>query len=347
MPHWIEQPGPTAECSIVVEIAQAHDGSLGTAHVMIDAAADAGADAVKFQTHIAAAESTPHEPWRKKFSFQDDTRYDYWKRMEFTEPQWHGLKAHTAERGIAFLSSPFSMEAVDLLKRVGVAAWKVASGEITNQPMIDAMCETGAPMILSTGMSDLAEIGAVTRRIRKTGVPLCVLQCATSYPTAPEQVGLNLLEHFRCEFDVAVGLSDHSATIFPGVVAAYLGAQVVEVHLTLTRRAFGPDVSASLTVEELAELVRGIRYSELMRRHPVSKEAVESGVATMRSIFMKSVVVRRDMDAGQTLNAEDLATRKPGTGISAGRLGEVIGRRLARPVTAFTPIVEEDLADPE
>ena len=116
-------------CFVIAEVAQAHDGSLGMAHAFIDAIASAGADAVKFQTHIARAESTPAEPWRVKFSPQDKTRYDYWKRMEFTEEQWHGLKQHAEERGLKFLSSPFSTEAVDLLTRVGVAAWKVASGE--------------------------------------------------------------------------------------------------------------------------------------------------------------------------------------------------------------------------
>src|SRR5215813_7641486 len=116
---------PAGRCLIIGEVAQAHDGSLGTAHAFIDAIANAGAHAVKFQTHIAAAESTSAEPWRVKFSRQDETRYDYWKRMEFTEAQWTGLKAHADERGLLFLSSPFSVEAVDLLARVGVAAWKI------------------------------------------------------------------------------------------------------------------------------------------------------------------------------------------------------------------------------
>src|SRR5262245_41603862 len=145
-------------CLIVGEIAQAHDGSLGLAHAYIDAIANAGADGVKFQTHIAKAESTPGEPWRVKFSVQDESRYDYWKRMEFTESQWHGLKRHADERGLAFFSSPFSSEAVSLLTRVGVAGWKIASGEITNTPMFDRIAETGLPVILSTGMSALADI---------------------------------------------------------------------------------------------------------------------------------------------------------------------------------------------
>src|SRR5438132_3476892 len=160
-------PGrPEARCLIVGEVAQAHDGSLGMAHAFIDAIAAAGADAVKFQTHLAHAESTPAEPWRVRFSAQDDSRYAYWRRMEFTEDQWCGLRAHAIDRGLLFLSSPFSLEAIELLTRVGVAAWKVASGEIANTSILDRMTETGLPIMLSTGMSRVDEIDVAVTRIR-------------------------------------------------------------------------------------------------------------------------------------------------------------------------------------
>lgn len=167
---------------VVGEVAQAHDGSLGTAHAFIDAIAAAGADAVKFQTHIAAAESTPSEPWRVRFSRQDDTRYDYWKRMEFTEEQWVGLRQHAQERGLLFLSSPFSMEAVDLLIRVGVSAWKVASGEMNNREMLRRMAVSGVPVILSSGMSPLAEVDAAVEEMRANSATFAVLQCTSAYP---------------------------------------------------------------------------------------------------------------------------------------------------------------------
>src|SRR5919201_5678845 len=162
---------------VIGEVAQAHDGSLGLAHAFIDAIAGAGADAVKFQTHLAAAESTPSEPWRVRFSRQDATRYDYWKRMEFTEAQWHELKRHADERGLLFLSSPFSVEAVELLERVGVAAWKVASGEVGNAPMFERMAAARLPVFLSTGMSPLGEIDAAVEQVKSHGLPLAVLQC--------------------------------------------------------------------------------------------------------------------------------------------------------------------------
>ena len=341
---WLDAPGPTAPCTVVAEIAQAHDGSLGTAHAMIDAAAAAAASAVKFQTHIAAAESSPEEPWRTRFSPQDATRYDYWRRMEFTEAQWAGLARHAAEAGLSFLSSPFSMEAFALLARVGVAGWKVASGEITNVPMLDAMAASGKPVILSTGMSALDEVDAALARIGAADAPVALLQCASVYPTTPEHVGLNLLAAFRERHGVAVGLSDHSATIFPGVCAAYLGAQVIEVHLTLSRGAFGPDVAASLTTEELAELVRGVRFAEAMRANPVDKSAVAEAAEPLRRIFMKSLVAARDLAAGETLGAAALSARKPGTGIPAARHDEFVGRVLARPVKRNAPLAEDDFA---
>src|SRR5262245_57498592 len=162
---------------IVGEVAQAHDGSLGVAHSYIDAIANAGADAVKFQTHIAAAESTPAEPWRVKFSPQDATRFDYWKRMEFTSDQWAGLKTHASEKGLLFFSSPFSPEAVDLLTNIGVAAWKIASGEVGNISLFETMADTGLPFLISTGMSTWAEIDVAIEAVARRRLPYALLQC--------------------------------------------------------------------------------------------------------------------------------------------------------------------------
>ncbi len=341
--HWLVSPRPDAPCTIIAEIAQAHDGSLGMAHAYIDTAVAAGADAIKFQTHIADAESTASEPWRTKFSPQDDTRIDYWKRMEFTPEQWAGLKAHADTAGIQFLSSPFSIEAVALLEKVGVAGWKVASGEITNFPMLDVMARTGQPVMLSTGMSPWEEIDAAVDRIRKHDVPLSILQCATQYPSPPELVGLNLLGEFRDRYGTGVGLSDHSGTIYPGLAAATLGIQVLEVHVTMSREMFGPDVVASVTSQELKSLVDGVRFVETMRAHPVDKGQVGAHIAPLREIFLKSVVPTKDLDAGVVLTGNHLTTKKPGTGIPANELDHVIGRRLCRSVKRDVPLTHEDL----
>ncbi|MEP2920604.1 N-acetylneuraminate synthase family protein [Sulfitobacter sp.] len=330
-PTWLDAPAPGAAATIIAEVAQAHDGSLGTAHAFIDAAAAAGADAIKFQTHIAAKESTIREPWRKKFGWQDDTRFDYWRRMEFTEEQWHGLAAHAHEAGLHFLSSPFSPEAVALLRRVGVPGWKIASGEVDEPRLIKAITDTKQPVILSSGMSALAETDRAAQCIQEAGCPLAVLQCTTSYPVAPEEVGLNVMQDFALRYpQAAVGLSDHSATIYPGLAAVTLGAQVIEVHLTLARNMFGPDVSSSLTPDELKMLCEGVRMIEVMRGNPVDKDSHAARMEPMRAIFGKSVVASRDLKAGAVLEASDLAAKKPGDGVPAARIEEFVGRRLTR-----------------
>ena len=320
---------------VIGEVGQAHDGSLGTAHAFIDAIADSGADAVKFQTHIAAAESRTDEPWRVKFSYCDDTRYEYWKRMEFTPQAWDGLQHHAQDRGLAFLSSPFSLEAVELLRRVGVAAWKVASGEVANPQLLDAVAQTGQPVLLSSGMSGWFELDAAVARLRAGGAgPLAVLQCTSAYPVAPQRVGLNVLREIQQRYGCVAGLSDHSGTIFPALATVVLGGRVIEVHVTLSREMFGPDVAASVTTSELCTLVEGVRYLSAALAAPVDKDQVATELAPMRALFGRSLVARRALPAGHILAATDLTAKKPADGIPAARLESLVGSRLHRALHA-------------
>jgi N-acetylneuraminate synthase len=328
---------------VIAEVAQAHDGSLGTAHAYIDAVARAGADAVKFQTHIAAEESTSREPWRVKFSLQDATRYDYWKRMEFREEAWAGLKRHAEERGLVFLSTPFSMAAVDLLERLGVVAWKVGSGEVGNLPMVERMAQTGKPVILSSGMSGWEELDGAVEAVRSHGAGLAVLQCTTEYPTPAERIGLNVMEEIRRRYGCATGLSDHSGTIYGSVAAAALGAEILEVHVTFSRECFGPDVPASVTTQELKDLVEGVRFIEKALNHPVDKDLTAAGMEGLRRTFGKSVVAARDLEAGSEIREQDLALKKPGDGMPPGKLRWLIGRRLKRRIQADEVIREADV----
>jgi N,N'-diacetyllegionaminate synthase len=321
---------PIERCLIIAEVGLAHDGSLGLAHAFIDEIARNGADAVKFQTHIAEAESTPAEPFRVKFSRQDATRYEYWKRLEFTEAQWQGLADHAAEKDLLFLSSPFSREAVDLLSRVGMKMWKIASGEIGNLPLLDAMIATGRPILLSSGMSDMVEMDKAVDRVKRAGLPLAVLQCTTAYPCPPERIGLNMLPFFRERYGCSVGLSDHSGTIYPSIAAATLGADVLEVHVTMSRGMFGPDVPASVTMQELKMVVDGVRFVERMRANPVDKDRMAVEMAPLRAIFTKSLVAATPVPAGTVLTETHLAGKKPGTGVPAERLSEFVGRVLRR-----------------
>ena len=333
----------SGRCLVIGEVALTHDGSLGLAHAFVDAIADAGADAVKFQTHIAEAESTPAEPFRVKFSRQDKTRYDYWQRMEFTEEGWRGLAEHARQRGVLFLSSPFSMQAVDLLERIGMPLWKIASGETSNTTLLDRILETGKPVLLSTGMSPLEEIDRAVARVRARNTDLGVFQCTTAYPCPPEKIGLNLIPFYRERYGCWVGLSDHSATIYPGLAGAALGMDMLEVHVALSREMFGPDVIASVTTQELRQLVDGIRFIERMRAHPLDKDASAQETAPLRKLFTRSLVANANLPAGTVIAPEHIVIKKPGTGLSPDRLEDIIGRRLARPVTADQVLAAEDI----
>ena len=332
--------GPGHPCLIIAEVAQAHDGSLGAAHAYIDAAADAKADAVKFQTHIAAAESTVREPWRVKFSQQDATRYDYWRRMEFTEEQWAGLQRHAHERGLLFLSSAFSPEAVDLLSRLGMPAWKVASGEVSNLPLIRKMTAAGGPLLISSGMSGYVEVAAAVALAREAGRGVAVFQCTSAYPCPPEKVGIHHLAELATRHGCPVGLSDHSGTPYPSLAAATLGASLLEAHIVFSRDCFGPDVSASLTPAEFAAMVQGVRYTEAMVAARTSKDDLALAASGMRGIFGKSIVARRNLPVGTVLSEADLALKKPGDGLPPSRLSDVIGRTLRAPLAADQALLE-------
>lgn len=268
--------------------------------------------------------------------------------MEFTEFQWIALRQKADEVGVAFLSSPFSVEAVELLERVGVLAWKIASGEVGNRTMLERIAGTGTPVWLSTGMSSWAEIDQAVTELRSVGVAdLTIFQCTSRYPTPPDAVGLNVLPELRARYPgCGVGLSDHSGTIFPALGAATLGVDVIEVHVCFSRQTFGPDVPASVTVDELAELARGVRFLSAARAAPVDKDAVASELAPMRALFTKSAVVTRDLNAGDVIGPTDLAPKKPGTGIPSARIPDLIGRRVARGLSRDHLIVEDDL-EPE
>ena len=270
--------GDGSPCLIVAEVGQAHDGSFGMAHAYIDAIARTGADAAKFQCHIADAESFPDEEWRVRPEWcQDASRYEYWKRMEFSADQWWSLKAHAHAKGLEFLCSPFSVEAVEMLDPL-VEAWKVPSGEITNEPLLSAIQRTYKPVILSAGMATDHEFDVAYDAL---SVPVAALQCTSLYPCPPDRVGLASFQE-PSEFD---GLSDHSGTIYAGLAAVALGCDILEVHVCFSRDQFGFDVSSSITIQELRQLVEGIRFIEKAKR-PVDKDAMAKELQPMRDLFM-------------------------------------------------------------
>jgi len=326
---------------IIAEIGQAHDGSLGILHSYIDAVAKTGVDTVKFQTHIAEAESSQSEPFRVNFSYEDKTRYDYWRRMEFSVDQWIGIKKHCEEVGLKFLSSPFSLAAVDLLEDIGVNRYKIGSGEVTNLLILERLAQTGKPVLISSGMSSFEEIEKAVSIFGHDQVS--IMECTTQYPTVPENIGLNVISEFRQRFNLPIGFSDHSGEIFPSLAAVALGADIIEIHVVFNKQMFGPDVVASLTVGQLEELVRGIRFLEISLAHPKDKNDL-AAFDQLKNIFEKSLAVNKDLSHGHVLRFEDLETKKPANmGVNARDYKSLLGKKLTRPLEKWDFIKPEDI----
>ena len=282
--------GDDQPCFVIAEVAQAHEGSLGMAHSFIEAVAKSGANAVKFQTHIAKAESTRHEKFRVPGFVQDKTRYDYWKRMEFTKEQWQGLHDHAKSLNLEFISTPFSPEAVNLLDEIGVNIWKVGSGDVENSLLVNELIKTKKPILFSTGMSTWNEIAAFENNLIQNGIEYGIFQCTSSYPCPAEELGINLITQFREKFNCPIGLSDHSGEIFPSLAALTLGAKMIEVHVTMSKKAFGPDVSSSLTFKQMTNLCNGIRMIEKSLHSSFSKDGISNNRKKTKKNYFQEVL---------------------------------------------------------
>ena len=329
---------------LIAEIAQAHDGSLGILHSYIDAVAKTGVQAIKFQMHIAEAESSIHEPFRVKFSKEDATRYDYWKRMEFTLEQWKDIKKHCEEVGLDFICSPFSNLAVDWLEEVGVHTYKIGSGEVNNLLLLEKVIQKRKPIIISSGMSSFAELDETVNFLKSKNARFSILQCTTAYPTMPEQYGLNVIKELKERYKVPVGFSDHSSWASTGIAAVALGAEILEFHVVFHKEIFGPDTAASLTIMQTKLLVEAVNKIHIAQNNPINKND-NNVFKELKSIFEKSLAVNKNLPIGHSITFEDLESKKPkGFGISAQNFKEVIGRKLKNDKSKWDFLNEEDLA---
>ncbi len=327
---------------LIAEIGQAHDGSLGILHSYIDAVAKTGVQAIKFQMHIAEAESSQHEPFRVKFSYEDDTRYDYWKRMSFSLDQWKGIKKHCDEVGLDFICSPFSNLAVDWLEEVGVAYYKVGSGEVNNLLLLEKISKTGKPVIISSGMSSFEELDKTVSFLKTKTVEFSILQCTTSYPTQPEQYGLNVIQELKNRYNVPVGFSDHSAKTTTSIAAVVLGAEILEFHIVFDREMFGPDTKSSLTINEVSQMVVEVNEVFKALQNPVNKND-NSSFSALKTIFEKSLAINKNLPKGHVLTFDDLESKKPkGFGIDAVDFEKVIGKTLKKEKSQWDFLNEED-----
>lgn len=325
---------------IIAEIGQAHDGSLGLLYSYVDALADVGVTTIKFQAHFAEYESSVHETFRKPFSLEDASRFDYWKRMELTENQWKSLKEYCDSKKVRFLCSPFSMHAVRMMDRIGVDRFKLGSGCIGNFPMMDLMNDIGKPVILSSGLASSDD--AIDNAIRRMpNIDVAIMHCTTEYPTSPKKIRLNRIVELRELFPSnAIGFSDHSGRSCSAIAAATLGAELYEAHVVFDRRMFGPDAQSSLTINEFKALIDNIRFLEKALGHGVVSESQER----YSELFGYSLCAARDLLSGHVLTLNDIETKKPvGHGISTLEIDFILGKRLTFQLAKGTFINYSDL----
>lgn len=309
---------------IIAEVGSVHDGSFGNACKLIEAAAACGANVVKFQTHIAQAETlkdAPSPPY-----FEGEPRFEYFQRTAFEKAQYRDLMIHCATAGVKFLSSPFSLEAVDFLEDVGVEIYKVPSGETSNLPLLERLNQTGRPVILSSGMSNWSELDRAVEILGRGG-PLSIMQCTSTYPCPPEKVGLNVIEEMLDRYELPVGFSDHTNGFSAAFAAVAKGASFVEKHFTFSRLMYGSDAANAMEPTDFREYCQGLKEIWTMLCNPVNKDDLLP-YNEMKQIFEKSLVSARPLKVGEILTKESFAFKKPGTGIAAARYLEFVDRIL-------------------
>lgn len=330
----------TNKTFIISEVGSTHDGSMGNAKCAIEVSAECGADAVKFQVHIAAAETLRNAPMPPYF--KGEPRFEYFDRTGFTREQWLELKSFSEEHGMTFLSSPFSTEAVELLESIDIERYKIPSGEVTNLPYLERIAQTGKPVILSSGMSSWAELDDAVSTITELHHNLTVLQCTTEYPCPPENVGLNVMLEMKERWELPVGFSDHTLSNAAALAAVTMGASVVEKHITLSKRMYGSDARHSAEPDQFADLVSQIREIEKIRANPVDKSDI-SNFTNMKETFQKSVVSQIYIPEGAVITRDMLGIKKPGTGISPVNLQQIVGKQAKRTIPADTILKHTDI----
>jgi N-acetylneuraminate synthase len=315
----------------IAEVGQAHDGSLGIAHSYIDALSKSGVDAIKFQVHIADSESSSYEKFRTNFSYEDKSRYDYWKRIEFSFDEWVGLKKHCDDLCIDFIATPSSIKAVDWLDTLKVKTFKVGSGDMGNLLLLDKLSRLNKEIILSSGLSSFEDIEKSILPFENKSL-ISILQCTTEYPTSPFTWGLNNIQTLKDRFEVKVGYSDHSGEIYSCLAAHSLGAEILEFHAVFDKKMFGPDSSSSLTLGEIERLIHGLRQINIAINHPIDKNIFNSDKDNVKKIFSKSLSVNKHLSIGHILSFNDLESKKPsGYGIDVNDYKSVIGKKLSNP----------------
>lgn len=321
---------------VIVEIGQAHDGSHGNLMAMVRHLTTLPVDTIKLQHHIADAESSEHEQFRKVFSIQDATRQAYWRRVELPLAVLRDAKAMIEESGKNFLCTPFSMRAVDELESIGVARYKVGSADVGNQLLLRRIAQTRKPVIVSSGTKDYPALDAAIALLREGTEDITVMHCTSAYPTPLSSVNLGGIDMLRQRYRLPVGLSDHSGSIWPTVFAMAHEATLAEVHFAWSRDQFGPDSSSSLTADDISRLCEAMDAWHETHRSDADAE-VAAELQRVRVVFDRSVRLRADIAQGSILELRHLECFKPsGVGLDTASAARLLGRRAKKPIAAGT-----------
>lgn len=337
--------GDGQPCFIIAEAGVNHNGSVKAAKRLVDAAAAAGADVVKFQTfqpEKLVSAGAPKANYQLQTTDPAETQREMLRKLMLSRDDHTTLQAYCIEKGILFLSSAFDEDSADFLDSLGLPAFKLGSGELTNLPLLAHIARKGKPMIVSTGMAYLSDVEAALRCIYKAGnTQVALLHCVSNYPTAPADANLRAMQTMRRAFGVPVGYSDHTMGRDVSLAATALGASILEKHITLDHTLPGPDQQASLEPQELTALVQGVRSIEAAlghgRKEPAPSERNTAEVAR------RSIVAAADLPAGHILKANDLSMKRPGTGLPPSMLAYLIGRRVRTAILADTLITLDHL----
>lgn len=325
---------------IIAEAGVNHNGDMALARQLIDAAADAGADAVKFQTFTPeelANEAAPQAEYQVANTGKEESQISMLRRLVLPHKEHSALKKYAEGKGLVFLSTPFSIPDADFLETLDIVAYKVPSGELTNLPFLTHIAKKKKPVILSTGMGTLEEVREALGVLDKNGATeIAIFHCTSEYPTPPADINLRAMQTLASEFGLPTGLSDHSEGICVAVAAVALGACILEKHFTLDRSLPGPDHKASLEPDELKEMVRCIRVVEQSLGSSLKKPT--NGELDTARVARKSVVARRDIGAGARLTIEDIYIVRPGTGIQPKHFDEIIGKTAKEIISRGTPL---------
>lgn len=333
--------GPNYSCFIIAEAGVNHNGNVEMARRLVEVAARAGADAVKFQTFKAERLATPDAPkadYQLRATGEGESQLEMLRRLELSPEAHQELVDYCEKQRILFLSTPFDEESAELLDRLGVTAFKIPSGELTNLPLLGHIARMHKPMIVSTGMASLAEVKTAVQAVRETNNQVILLHCVSNYPANPADVNLRAMHTMFGEFNVPVGYSDHTMGLEVALAAVALGACVIEKHFTLDRSLPGPDHQASLEPDELAALIRGIRNVEAALGHGRKEPAASEFHAR---VARKSLVAALDIRKGTILNLDMITAKRPGAGLPPGMRSQLVGLTAKQDISAGTLLTLE------